>query len=76
VNHANVHEAFLHDMVRGPFHGEAEDRTRFVAKRSLQHLNFLKDAPCSTDGTVESNVAVFISRYPMGNLEHLFKGVV
>jgi hypothetical protein len=76
VTYANVHEAFLHDMVRGPFHGEAEDRTRYVAKRSLQYLNFLKDAPCSTDGTVESDVAAFISTYLMRNLEHLYNGIV
>jgi hypothetical protein len=65
VTYANVHEAFLHVMVRGPFHGEAEDMTRYVAERSSQYLKFLNDQTCSTDGTVESDVAAFISRYLM-----------
>jgi hypothetical protein len=39
--------------------------TRYVAERSSQYLKFLNDQTSSTDGTVESDVAAFISRYLM-----------
>jgi hypothetical protein len=76
VTLANVHEAFLHAMVRRPFHGEAEDTIRYVAKRSSHYLKLVNDEPYSTDGMVESDVAAFISRYLMRNLEHLYNGIV
>ena len=74
--YSNVHEAFLHDMVRGSFHDEAKDMTRYVARRSSQYLKFLNDQTYPTDGTVESDVAVFISKYLLRNLEHLYNGIV